>query len=119
LSFGATADLGHKLREHIKQNVSIIILGFSRLPFMDTSSSGAVNTIITDAMKSSKLAYIAGMHDKARNTLKNMSANNSLAADTYFDDCLKALYLAELTIQVKQDQQINRPLPQSAFDQKA
>lgn len=103
LSFGAAADLGHIVRERVEGETSVVILDFSRVPFVDVSASRAVETIAEDAHAAGKLVYISGMSEKVRDTLSGLKAQYSLASDTFFDDRLEALRLAELAISMEND----------------
>ncbi|MGD8326411.1 MAG: SulP family inorganic anion transporter, partial [Sphingomonadales bacterium] len=54
LSFGAAADLGHHVRERSNGKAKILILDFSRVPFLDLSAAKAVETIVEDAAAARK-----------------------------------------------------------------
>lgn len=103
LSFGAAADLGHIVRQRVEGETSVIILDFSRVPFIDVSATRAVETIAEDAHTAGKLVYISGMSEKVRDTLAGLKAKFSLASDTFFEDRLEALRLAELAVSIEND----------------
>ncbi len=94
LSFGAAADLGHHVRERVKDGTSAIVLDFSRMTYIDVSAARAVETIACDARESGKVVYVAGMNEQVRATLKGLHADHCLPTDTGFDDRLSALKAA-------------------------
>ena len=63
LSFGAAADVGHQVRERVKDKAAALILDFSQVPFVDVSAARAVETIICDAKLAGKVVYETGMND--------------------------------------------------------
>ncbi|MEX6634652.1 SulP family inorganic anion transporter [Hyphococcus lacteus] len=91
LSFGAAADLGHRVRERVKDHTSAIILDFSRVPFIDVSAARAVETIACDAKQSGKRVYVSGMSEEVRNVLSGLNADHCLADDNRFENRLEAL----------------------------
>ena len=94
LSFGAAADMGHQVREKVKDKVSFIVLDFSRVPFIDVSAARAVETIACDAKEAGKTVYVTGMSEKVRNTLNGLDADHCLPADTGYENRLDALRAA-------------------------
>jgi sulfate permease, SulP family len=92
LSFGAAADLGHHVREHSELGSRVLILDFSRVPFLDVSAVLAVETIATDAASSGKLLYLVGMNEEVRGVLEGM--NSGLPGDGVFASRLQALQSA-------------------------
>jgi SulP family sulfate permease len=94
LSFGAAADVGHQVRERVKDRTSAIILDFTRVPFVDVSSARAVETIICDARDAGKIVYETGMSAEVRSTLAGLDATHCLPVDTRFDNRLEALRAA-------------------------
>lgn len=91
LSFGAAADLGHHVRDRSKKQTSVIILDFSRVPFLDVSSARAVETIACDARDTGKIVYITGMSDKVRSTLEGLNADKCVPLNAHFSSRLEAL----------------------------
>ncbi|MEL7491452.1 MAG: SulP family inorganic anion transporter [Pseudomonadota bacterium] len=99
LSFGAAADVGHQVRESVKEHQSAIILDFSRVPFIDVSAARAVETIACDARQAHKTVYVSGMNDEVKRVLAGLNADHCLPVDTRYEhriDALKAA-LAEVT----------------------
>ena len=94
LSFGAAADVGHQVRERVKDSASAIILDFSRVPFVDVSSALAVETIICDARQAGKIVYETGMSKSVRETLSGLNATHCLPVDTSYANRLDALRAA-------------------------
>ncbi|CAA0087105.1 Bicarbonate transporter BicA [Zhongshania aliphaticivorans] len=92
LSFGAAADLGHHVREHSELGSRVLILDFSRVPFLDVSAVLAVETIANDAASSGKLLYLAGMNSDVQKVLEGM--NSGLPGDGVFASRLQALQSA-------------------------
>jgi sulfate permease, SulP family len=99
LSFGAAADVGHQVRERVKNNTSAIILDFSRVPFVDVSAARAVETIICDAREAGRVVYETGMNDDVRNTLSGLDATHCLPVDTSFEERIDALRAAVVQIE--------------------
>lgn len=91
LSFGAAADVGHKVRERYKDHTHSIILDFNRVPFIDVSAARAVETISCDAHKAGKTVYIVGMAPQIVDTLSSLNADCCLPGDAYFDTRVEAL----------------------------
>lgn len=94
LSFGAAADLGHHVRERVKDGTSAIVLDFSRMTHIDVSAARAVETIACDARESGKVVFVAGMNEQVKSTLSGLNADHCLPADTAFEDRLSALKAA-------------------------
>ena len=94
LSFGAAADVGHQVRERVKDKASAIVLDFSRVPFIDVSASRAVETIACDAKAANKLVYITGMNDEIREVLSVLNADHCLPQKTHYDSRIQALQAA-------------------------
>lgn len=92
LSFGAAADLGHRVREHSEPGSEVLILDFSRVPYLDVSAVMAVENIAADARNSGKLLYLVGAGAAVMGTLAKM--NGGLPADEVFEDRLAALEAA-------------------------
>ena len=84
LSFGAAADVGHQVREKSKGLSQVMILDFSRVPFIDVSSARAVETIANDGKISNKLVYISGMNDDVRGVLTGLMGE-VIPKNHYFD----------------------------------
>lgn len=91
LSFGAAADVGHKVRETCDRHTDAIVLDFNRVPFLDVSSARAVETIAFDAHKAGRKVYVAGMAPQVRETLRQLDAHVFLPGDAHFPTRLDAL----------------------------
>ena len=94
LSFGAAADVGHQVRERVKDKAAALILDFSRVPFVDVSAARAVETIICDAKRAGKIVYETGMNEEVRDTLAGLNATQCLPVDTRYPTRLDALRAA-------------------------
>lgn len=95
LSFGAAADLGHHVREKADKDTTVLILDFSRVPFLDLSAAKAVETIVEDARHAGKDLYLVGASDKVRSVLSGLGIAQTIAADHWFDSRMQALTAAE------------------------
>ena len=94
LSFGAAADVGHQVRERVKNKTTAIILDFSRVPFVDLSAARAVETIIRDAHDAGKIVYETGMNEKVRQTLISLNSLKQLPVDVSYETRVDALRTA-------------------------
>ncbi|MFK7830378.1 MAG: SulP family inorganic anion transporter [Congregibacter sp.] len=91
LSFGAAADVGHKVRERYRDSMHSIVLDFNRVPFLDVSAARAVETIASDAEKAGKQIYITGMAPAVLDTLSSLGLDQSLPKNAYFTTRVEAL----------------------------
>ena len=94
LSFGAAADVGHQVRERVKEHAAALILDFSRVTFIDVSAARAVETIACDARQANKTVYVTGMSDKVREVLAGLDADHCLPGDTSYEHRIDALRAA-------------------------
>ncbi|MEO0580258.1 MAG: SulP family inorganic anion transporter, partial [Pseudomonadota bacterium] len=94
LSFGAAADLGLQVREHVKEHGAAMVLDFSRVPFMDVSAARAVETIVCDARHAGRTVYVTGMNDTVSNILDGLDAVHCLPENTRFQDRIDAIRAA-------------------------
>ena len=109
LSFGAAADLGHHVREKVKDHASAIILDFSRVPFIDVSAARAVETIACDARQAGKDVYVTGMSKDVQKVLAGLDADHCLPANARHDNRLDALKIALAAINSATDTQSAAP----------
>jgi SulP family sulfate permease len=84
LSFGAAADLGHQVREHVEAHTAVVILDFSRVPFLDLSAAKAVETIAEDAINTGKDLYISGVGEKIGGVLEGLGIVALLPKNQWF-----------------------------------
>ncbi|MEM8799143.1 MAG: SulP family inorganic anion transporter, partial [Pseudomonadota bacterium] len=91
LSFGAAADAAHRVRGRLGGDVEVIILDFSRLPFLDISAARAVDSISGDAAEAGLAVYASGMNDAVKKTLKGLKADNHIPTDMRFSNRIDAL----------------------------
>lgn len=94
LSFGAAADLGHHVRSKASDKVEIIILDFSRVPFIDVSAVRAVETIVEDAADSGKQVYVTGLNESVGQVLHQFATGLPGSKEKQFDTRLDALKAA-------------------------
>ena len=115
LSFGAAADLGHQVRERVKNKTTAIILDFSRVPFIDVSAARAVETIACDARQAGKTVYVTGINEKVRYVLTALNADHCLPTDPQYEDRLSALRAAvKAVLEEKQEPIAAAPIPTPA-----
>ncbi|MEZ5490579.1 MAG: SulP family inorganic anion transporter [Gammaproteobacteria bacterium] len=93
LSFGAAADVGHHVRERSLDR-AVLILDFTRVPFMDVSAARAVETIGVDAKAANKRVFISGMNDEIRQVLSGLDYDESLPKGTFFAKRIDAVKAA-------------------------
>ena len=94
LSFGAAADLGLQVREHVKEHSAAMVLDFSRVPFIDVSAARAVETIVCDARQAGRTVYVTGMSDDIAKVLDGLDAVHCLPENTRFTDRIDAIRAA-------------------------
>ena len=95
LSFGAAADVGHHVRERSRKNrTEVLILDFSRVPFIDVSAARAVETITCDAKQMGKTVLCAGIRDEVRSVLAGLDADCCIDTECRFDKRVDALRAA-------------------------
>lgn len=91
LSFGAAADVGHKVRENAENGASVLILDFQRVPFMDVSAARAVETVATDAKAAGRTLLVSGMHDDIESILNGLGALEEVDDSYIFGDRIDAM----------------------------
>ncbi len=94
LSFGAAADLGHQVRERVKEHASAIVLDFERLTFIDVSAARAVETIACDARDAGKTVYVTGMNEEVASYLHGLGSDHCIPDNTRFEHRLDAIKAA-------------------------
>lgn len=103
LSFGAAADLGHHVRERSNGKAKILILDFSRVPFLDLSAAKAVETIVEDAVAARKSLYVAGLSKDVSDVLHGLDVAPLIPDDHWFKDRRSALAKALADTESKDD----------------
>lgn len=103
LSFGAAADLGHHVRERVKDRSAAMVLDFTRLTFIDVSAARAVETIACDAKEAGKLIFIAGANAEVAAMLNGLDADHCIPTDARFGTRVEALRAASGAIGIKPD----------------
>jgi len=94
LSFGAAADLGHQVREKVREHTSAIVLDFTRLTFIDVSAARAVETIAIDASQAGKTIYVAGLNEEVAGVLEGLGSDESIPVENRFEHRLDAIKAA-------------------------
>ena len=107
LSFGASANLGYVVRERSTGAVQVLILDFTRVPFLDLSAAKAVETIVSDADNSGKLVYFAGVTEEVNDVLHGLDVAQLITDDHWFEN--RADALEEALIEVGVDNDKNKP----------
>jgi len=95
LSFGAAADVGHHVRERVKNEVQILLLDFDRVPFMDVSAARAVETIITDAQAAGRTILMSALTPEVKAVLDALEVKANINEKDVFETRLEALRHAE------------------------
>ena len=101
LSFGAAADLGHQVREKVREHTSAIVLDFTRLTFIDVSAARAVETIACDASEVGKTVYVAGINEEVAAMLSGLGSDHCIPTHTRFEKRLDAIKAAVAEINGK------------------
>lgn len=101
LSFGAAADLGHKVREQVQHGTQALILDFDRVPFLDVSAARAVETIACDAKDSGKLLFISGLKPELKQVLDGLDASHCFPENALYGTRLEALQSAATELKKK------------------
>lgn len=112
LSFGAAADLGHHVREKADDLTRVLILDFSRVPFVDVSAARAVETVASDAKAANRKVLISGMNGQIRAIMSGLEADASISSDAYFTSRLEAIRAAARLIdgnETRPDLMTHRP----------
>lgn len=91
LSFGAAANLGHHVRRAAYENAKILILDFSRVPFMDVSSARAIADIAADGKAAGRDIYVASINEEVMGVLSALGADEDFDDDNIFPDRIAAL----------------------------
>lgn len=112
LSFGAAADLGHVVRERSTGAVQVLILDFTRVPFLDLSAAKAVETIVADADRSGKFIFFAGITEEVNDVLHGLDVAQLITDDHWFENRADALEQALIEVGVDNDK--NKPKKKTA-----
>ena len=95
LSFGAAADLAHVVRIRSDRAARVIVLDFTRKPFMDVSAAQAVETIACDAAETGRHVFFVGVNDKIAKVMAALNADRCVPEANRFADRLEALRAAQ------------------------
>ncbi|MEC7078896.1 MAG: STAS domain-containing protein, partial [Pseudomonadota bacterium] len=105
LSFGAAADFGYQIREKSKGPSRVMVLDFSKVPFLDVSAARAVQTIAEDGKVSNKLVFISGMTDQIRKMLTDLMGE-VVPGEQFFDSRRNAIAAA---VELLESSEANSP----------
>jgi len=94
LSFGAAANLSHQVRTYADRDANVLILDFSRVPFIDVSSARAIGDIVADAASLKRAVYLASVSEPVASVLSALGADREVPAHHRFDDRIEALKAA-------------------------
>lgn len=111
LSFGAAADLGHQVRERVREHSSAIVLDFTRLAFIDVSASRAVETIACDAKDAGKTVYVVGLNEEVASVLDGLGSDHCIPADTRYALRIDAIRAAVAEVTAAKGSQTPAPQP--------
>jgi SulP family sulfate permease len=79
------------VRERSNGKAKILILDFSRVPFLDLSAAKAVETIVEDAAAARKALYVAGLNKDVSDVLHGLDVAPLIPDDHWFKDRRSAL----------------------------
>ena len=104
LSFGAAAELSHRLRSNIRKN-GLTIIDFGSVPFLDLSGAKAIEDIIRDAASSKQALYISSANAEVKKGLEALLGKTNLENGCqWFPTRLAALEAAVKTGQYEADE---------------
>ena len=104
LSFGAAAELSHRLRSNIRKN-GLTIIDFGNVPFLDLSGAKAIEDIIRDAASSKQALYISSANAEVKKGLEALLGKTNLENGCqWFPTRLAALEAAVKTGQYEADE---------------
>ena len=69
LSFAATADMVHHVRERTTEEVTEIVLDLSAVPFLDVSGVRAIDSMLEDGREAEIPVVLRGANDRVRSAL--------------------------------------------------
>lgn len=112
LSFGAAADLGHRVRERVPAGSKFTILDFSRVPLMDVSAAMAVDTVTSDALAAGRQLILCGANEKLNKVLEGV--NEAHPGIPNFETLHEALVFAKKKVDGNGDTDEQEPLKVAA-----
>lgn len=112
LSFGAAADLGHRVRERVPAGSKFTILDFSRVPLMDVSAAMAVDTVTSDALAAGRQLILCGANEKLNKVLEGV--NEAHPGIPNFETLHEALVFAKKKVGGNGDADEQAPLKAAA-----
>ena len=71
LSFGAAADIAHRVRQNVKGQ-EVLILDFTQMPNIDVSAAYALQSIIEDANKEERYVLLSNVNDEVADKLTGL-----------------------------------------------
>lgn len=97
LSFGAAADLAHRVSIRAQEKQAIV-LDFSRSPHLDVSAVRAIEAVARDAYDENRALFICGMNDEVRGVISGLDADTHIDEAKSFATRLEALRAAEKVV---------------------
>jgi SulP family sulfate permease len=94
LSFGAAAELGHRVRERVRKGTDAMVLDFGSVPFMDVSAARAVETITRDAIAAGKDIFYAEINEEVAGVLAGLEADTAIPDGHRFEKRIDAIAAA-------------------------
>ncbi len=85
LSFGASADLAHVMRDKWAQGKQAIIIDFTKVPSVDVSVLMAMEAIADDAHVAEKNLIISGASQQVKTLLHNFDVSKKIPQERWFD----------------------------------
>ena len=102
LSFGAAADLSHKVRD-VTRDTAAMVLDFARKPRVDVSAARAIEAIVEDAKDTGKAIFLCDVNETIAGQLKGLGVDKLLQPGWETRTRLEALRLAEQAARPKSD----------------
>ncbi|MEM9837897.1 MAG: SulP family inorganic anion transporter [Pseudomonadota bacterium] len=94
LSFGAAADIAHRVRENVSAQ-EVLILDFAQNPSLDVSAAYAVQSIIEDAEREERFLLLANASSNVIGQLEGLGITKLLTIGRLTMNRLEALQYAE------------------------
>lgn len=93
LSFGAAADIAHRVRENVHGR-EVLILDFTQLPSIDVSAAYALQAILEDGEREARAVLLAAVSDRVAAQLRGLGVDRQVRHGGLALSRLQALELA-------------------------
>ena len=104
LSFGAAADIAHRVRQNVEGR-EVLILDFSQMPTIDVSAAYALQAIIEDANKENRFVLMSAVNDEVADKLTGLGIVALLSHGDLGMSRLEALQKAEQLLSANDGQE--------------